>query len=139
VERDTFGVFDSVIPSKSGRIFIGLPTHQTTGLLAHISLNSVIPTVERESIDLNARWVLDWNKEILRVAGTVARIAWNDEMRGLKEKMKQRIESGVDWFPAVLAEARRVFEQFAFKDQLRIPASGQIIQEDVLAGRNRAH
>jgi hypothetical protein len=62
-------LFASVLPSKSGRIFIGFPTAQTTGLLCHISAPSVIPTVERESIDLNARHVKTWNTELLRVAG----------------------------------------------------------------------
>ncbi|KAH0537512.1 hypothetical protein FGG08_005687 [Glutinoglossum americanum] len=128
-EKDALGIFDSMIPSKSGRIFIGFPTHQTTSLLAHISLNSVIPTVERESIDLNARWVRDWNKEILRVAGTVARIAWNDEMRDLKEKMEQRIEPGIGRFSEVLAEATHVFKQFAFKESTPYPLVGQIIQQ----------
>ncbi|KAI5300040.1 hypothetical protein KEM56_002793 [Ascosphaera pollenicola] len=69
-------IFASVLPSKSGRIFIGFTTHQTTGLNAHVSAPSLIPTVERESIDLNARWVRDWNYEILRAVGIVCRIAW---------------------------------------------------------------
>jgi hypothetical protein len=43
-------IFENVIPSKSGRIFIGFPTHQTTGINAHIAAHSVIPTVERENI-----------------------------------------------------------------------------------------
>ena len=43
-------IFNSVLPSRSGRIYIGFPTHQTTGLNAHISTRSIIPTVERSSI-----------------------------------------------------------------------------------------
>lgn len=43
-------IFSSVLPSKSGRIYIGFPTHQTTGLNAHISMASIIPTVERASL-----------------------------------------------------------------------------------------
>ncbi|KAH0538541.1 hypothetical protein FGG08_004874 [Glutinoglossum americanum] len=127
-EGDHLGIFDSVVPSKSGRIFIGFPTHQTTGLLAHMSLSSAIPTVERESMDLNARWVGDWNREILRVAGTVARIAWNGEMRVLKEKMARRENSGRGKAPDVLAEAVHAFEQFAFRESTPQSRVGKIIQ-----------
>ncbi|KAL9034318.1 MAG: hypothetical protein Q9214_007097, partial [Letrouitia sp. 1 TL-2023] len=49
----TASLFDLVIPSL-GRIFIGFSTKQTTGLSAHVSAPSIIPTVERESIDLNS-------------------------------------------------------------------------------------
>ena len=45
-------VFSSVLPSRSGRIYIGFPTHQTTGLNAHISMGSVIPTVERANLGM---------------------------------------------------------------------------------------
>lgn len=38
-------IFASVIPTKNGKIFIGFPTAQTTGLLAHVSAQSIIPTV----------------------------------------------------------------------------------------------
>ena len=33
-------VFSTVLPTKNGKIFIGFPTHQTTGLSAHISAPS---------------------------------------------------------------------------------------------------
>lgn len=43
-------VFTEVLPTKSGRIFIGFPTAQTTPFLAHVSAPSLIPTVERENV-----------------------------------------------------------------------------------------
>lgn len=58
-----------------------------TGLNAHISTPSVIPTVERESIDLNNQFIKDWNIELLRVAGILVRVAWNGEMTNLKRKL----------------------------------------------------
>ena len=84
-------IFASVLPSKKsgGRIFIGFPTHQTTGAGLHLSAPSVIPTVERESIDLNARWVRTWNIEMLRVAGIMARLAFTNEMADLSAKVKR--------------------------------------------------
>lgn len=84
-------IFASVLPSKKpgGRIFIGFPTTQTTGAGMHISAPSVIPTVEREAIDLNARWVRTWNIEMLRIAGMMARLAFVNEMEDLDEKVKR--------------------------------------------------
>ncbi|KAI9657004.1 MAG: hypothetical protein M1821_003170 [Bathelium mastoideum] len=89
--RKASDIFASVLPAKNGRIFIGFPTAQTTGLLAHISAPSVIPTVERESIDLNARYVRTWNIEMLRVAGIACRIAYAGEMADLKAKLERRL------------------------------------------------
>jgi len=86
-------IFMSVLPTKNGRIFIGFPTAQTTGLLAHISAPSVIPTVERESIDLNARYVRTWNLEMLRVAGMACRIAYAGEMVDLGNKLSRAVSS----------------------------------------------
>jgi hypothetical protein len=86
-------LFSSVLPTKHGKIFIGFPTAQTTGVLCHISAPSVIPTVERESIDLNARWVKDWNLEMLRVAGIACRIAYMGEMEELKARIRASMKS----------------------------------------------
>ncbi|KAL2863011.1 histidine kinase-like ATPase domain-containing protein [Aspergillus lucknowensis] len=77
----------SILPSKGGRVFIGFPTHQTTGLNAHISAPSVIPTVERESIDLNTRYISKWNMEMLRAAGIICRVAWSAEMASIKSRI----------------------------------------------------
>lgn len=62
-----------------------------TGLNAHLSMPSIIPTVERESIDLNNRFVRTWNKELLRIAGIVARVAWTSEMADLRAKLSSNI------------------------------------------------
>ena len=62
-----------------------------TGLRAHISTPSVIPTVERESIDLNNQFIRAWNVELLRVAGILVRIAWNCEMANLKRKLSREM------------------------------------------------
>ncbi|EGE83651.1 HATPase_c domain-containing protein [Blastomyces dermatitidis ATCC 18188] len=132
--RDT-DIFASVLPSKSGRIFIGFPTHQTTGLNAHISAPSVIPTVERESIDLNARWVRTWNVELLRAAGIVCRIAFSAEMSSLNS----RIQAGVsplgrskirkDDIALLLPEAVHTFNQFVFRESTPTSQVGQVIED----------
>ncbi|MCJ1340266.1 hypothetical protein MMC09_005560 [Bachmanniomyces sp. S44760] len=128
-------IFASVLPTKSGRIFIGFPTHQTTGLNAHISAQSVIPTVERESIDLNARWVRTWNQELLRAAGIVCRVAWSGEMDAIKEMLsinmakttKRRIEQ--EDVVSVLPEAIHVLNQFTFRESTPSLQVGSLIEE----------
>lgn len=128
-------LFASVLPSRSGRIFIGFPTHQTTGLNAHISAPSVIPTVERESIDLNARWVREWNISMLRVAGIVCRIAWTGEMQVVKDKLSRicssagRRKISQEDVAAVVPEAVHSLNQFAFRESTPSSQVGQIVEE----------
>ena len=128
-------IFASVLPSRSGRIFIGFPTHQTTGLNAHISAPSVIPTVERESIDLNARWVREWNLSMLRIAGIVCRIAWTGEMQVIRDKLARSCGSAgmgkvsTEDIAAVVPEALHALNQFTFRDSTPSSQVGQIVEE----------
>ena len=130
-------IFASVLPSKSGRIFIGFPTHQTTGLSAHISAQSVVPTVERESIDLNARWVRTWNMEMLRAAGIVSRIAWTGEINTLKEKLVQssmfkdskKSKPSAEEIDKVLPEAIYILNQFTFQESTPSSQVGSLVEE----------
>ena len=126
-------VFATVLPSKSGKIFIGFPTHQTTGLSAHISAPSVIPTVERESIDLNARYVRTWNIEMLRAAGIVCRIAWHTEMAELKDKIHRRLEGRtkirMEDVNPLLPEAVTTFKNFTFRESTPSAKTGQILED----------
>lgn len=131
-------VFASVLPGHQpgGRVFIGFPTHQTTGAGMHLSAPSVIPTVERESIDLNARWVRTWNQEMLRCAGIMARLAFMNEMGDLSEDIKraaQRAGRGnkvskeeIDKF---MPRALHILNTFAFKDSTPSPNVRLLIEE----------
>ncbi|KAL4793525.1 hypothetical protein BDV19DRAFT_366610 [Aspergillus venezuelensis] len=125
----------SILPSKGGRVFIGFPTQQTTGLNAHISAPSVIPTVERESIDLNTRYISKWNMEMLRAAGIVCRIAWAAEMatiqyriQSAKDPSKQskiRKEDIVQSLP----EAVHTANQFVFRESTPSSLLGQTMED----------
>ncbi|CZS92910.1 related to NUO-14 NADH2 dehydrogenase (ubiquinone) 14K chain [Rhynchosporium agropyri] len=131
-------VFSSVLPGKKpgGRIFIGFPTHQTTGAGMHLSAPSVIPTVERESIDLNARWVRTWNLEMLRVAGIMARLAFTSEMSDLSTRIKRATElnghgtkvtkAEIDQF---MPEALHNLKSFTFGESTPSSQVSQIIEE----------
>ncbi|EXX79472.1 hypothetical protein RirG_005250 [Rhizophagus irregularis DAOM 197198w] len=49
---DVSPIFKDLLPYPGqGKIYIGFPTHQTTGCCSHLAAR-VIPTVDRESIDL---------------------------------------------------------------------------------------
>ncbi|KAI1390921.1 uncharacterized protein F4822DRAFT_166828 [Hypoxylon trugodes] len=128
-------VFASVLPSqKGGRIFIGFPTTQTTGAGIHISAPSVIPTVEREAIDLNARWVRTWNIEMLRAAGIMTRLAFTNEMAELQIKLQRAAEtsSTTDTSKEVtkyMPEALHILKAFTFGDSTPSGHVSQIIEE----------
>lgn len=133
-------IFSTVLPSKKpgGRVFIGFPTTQTTGAGMHISAPSVIPTVEREAIDLNARWVRTWNIEMLRVAGIISRLAFVNDMHDLNQKLK-RISSannskkGSGYAPEdvqkFVPEALHILKTYSFEDSTPSAQVAKIIEE----------
>ncbi|KAF2716811.1 putative HATPase_c domain protein [Polychaeton citri CBS 116435] len=128
-------IFATVLPSKNGRVFIGFPTAQTTGLLAHISAPSVIPTVERENIDLNARHVRDWNVEMLRVAGIACRVAYVGEMGELRKMLNRQLADSKSKIPSkdliakVMPNAVHAFKQYNFEESTPSSRVGQYIEE----------
>jgi hypothetical protein len=141
-------VFASVLPGKTpgGRVFIGFPTHQTTGAGLHLSAPSVIPTVERESIDLNARWVRTWNIEMLRVAGIITRLAFSREMADLGAKVKRVAEAAGRAgkivrgdIATLLPEARHLLHTFAFAESTPSSQVSQYIEEAFWTAFKKAH
>ncbi|KOS19622.1 Sacsin [Escovopsis weberi] len=128
-------VFASVMPNKKpgGRIFIGFPTMQTTGAGMHISAPSVIPTVEREAIDLNARWVRTWNMELLRAAGIIARLAFAHEMEELDRSLRRHVGDSkkipLEAISKFVPEALHLYKTFSFKDSTPNSSVGQLIEE----------
>ncbi|KAI8369380.1 uncharacterized protein BYT42DRAFT_617411 [Radiomyces spectabilis] len=89
-------IFKDLIPfPHQGRIFIGFPTHQTTGCCSHMAAR-FIPTVERESIDFADRYLSLWNKELLAVGGTLSRIIYNDTMDEINMHYRELIGSEIE-------------------------------------------
>ena len=131
-------VFANVLPSRKpgGRVFIGFPTSQSTGAGVHLSAPSVIPTVERESIDLNARYVRTWNVEMLRVAGIITRLAFAGEMADLSSKVIRAAEvaghgSKVTKVEVekLMPEAVHILNTFSFSESTPSNQVSQIIEE----------
>ena len=127
-------IFSSFLPTK-GRIFIGFPTNQTTGINAHISTPSVIPTVEREAIDLNNRFIRTWNVELLRVAGIVTRICWGEEMAALQERLLNigRVAGRKSIVKAdihdLIPEAAYLHNSFTFGESTPASEVGSLVEE----------
>ncbi|GBC47128.1 uncharacterized protein OCT59_002225 [Rhizophagus irregularis] len=101
-------IFKDLLPyPEQGRIYIGFPTHQTTGCCSHLSAR-VIPTVERESIDLVDMTLAKYNSEILCLAGTLCRILYEDEMNKINRSIDTQ---GFEWFEE---RAARALTHFTF-------------------------
>lgn len=126
-------IFGTVLPSRAGRIFIGFPTHQTTGLNAHISAPSVIPTVERESIDLNAKYVRTWNMEMLRAAGIVCRIAWTSEMGELRQRILNQANGSkkirMEHVQPFLQEGITIFKNFTIRESTPSSRISELLED----------
>ncbi|KAF1831701.1 hypothetical protein BDW02DRAFT_632608 [Decorospora gaudefroyi] len=116
-------IFAEVLPTTSGRIFIGFPTAQTTGYLAHISAPSLIPTVERENVDMNARYISTWNIELLRVAGLACRITYASELAALQAQF------GKETMDSLVSKTAYVFQQYNAKSSHPSTALGDKIDE----------
>ncbi|KAF2845371.1 hypothetical protein T440DRAFT_472692 [Plenodomus tracheiphilus IPT5] len=116
-------IFAEVLPTKSGRIFIGFPTAQTTGYLAHVSAPSLIPTVERENVDMNARYISTWNIELLRVAGLACRMNYMFEMGEIHDMF------GKEPMDSLVARAIYTFQQYTAKASHPSTSLGEKIDE----------
>src|SRR5690606_17679629 len=78
---DNKSIFRDLLPfPDQGRIFIGFPTHQTTGFCSHVA-GRFIPTVERESIDFVDNCLKVWNHELLSMAGLLSRIMYEGNLK----------------------------------------------------------
>ncbi|KAI9138940.1 hypothetical protein BKA69DRAFT_1126967 [Paraphysoderma sedebokerense] len=92
--RTKYSVFNDIVPFPSqGRVFIGFPTHQTTGCSIHLAAH-LIPTVERENIDFVDPILNQWNQEILSMGGLLARITYDDEMNAINRLYTEIIQPG---------------------------------------------
>lgn len=63
----------------TGYVFIGFRTSQTTGVAAHLAA-PLVPTVEREAIDLQDPALRVFNSDLLSIAGAVMRLCFEEGM-----------------------------------------------------------
>lgn len=50
---------------------------------------SLVPTVEREQIDLTSNHINTWNIELLRAAGILARVSWSSAMANSRREQSR--------------------------------------------------
>ncbi|CAG8693408.1 42552_t:CDS:10, partial [Gigaspora margarita] len=107
-------IFKDLLPfPEQGRIFIGFQTHQTTGCSVHIAAR-VIPTVERESIDLVDPTLSIYNSEMLCSAGILSRLLYENEMYQIS-KLYQNAISTQKSTSECEKRAAHVLEHFTFR------------------------
>ena len=88
----------------SGQIFIGLATQQSTGIGMHI-FSHLIPTIERENVDLQDPYISIWNEELLFSIGKLIRCVYDQSiLRGVNTHHDQSTE-----------KLNRLFVPFAFQ------------------------
>ncbi|KAL8646683.1 MAG: hypothetical protein Q9210_005996 [Variospora velana] len=137
IEKPTMAskLFESVTPTATGYIYIGFQTLQTTGLGAHLSIPALIPTVEREHIDLSSTHINTWNIGLLRAAGILARISWSSAMADFRrqESKYASISHGKAFAAKELAEiipaASLAYETFNWKPAGPRSDVGQYIEK----------
>lgn len=66
----------------AGNIFIGFRTSQTTGLAVHLAA-PLVPTVEREAIDLQDPALKLFNSDLLVISGAVMRLCFEEGMASI--------------------------------------------------------
>ena len=133
-------IFKDLIPfPNQGRVFIGFPTHQTTGCCSHMAAR-FIPSVERESIDFAERYLRIWNTELLAVGGLLCRIVYNSEMEqshrlyrelvgynDIVDKSKQ--STGDDAKIMLERQAAHALASFTFQHSTPSPLVGSVQEE----------
>ena len=117
-------LFDSVLPFPQGKIYIGFPTQQTTGFRCHVAAPNLIPTVERESIDLADPYIKKWNTEMLSAVGIIGRIKYALDM----EELSLRISSGTK-YNDLLEEAHCLYNNFDYVQSTPSTLVSQIIEQ----------
>ncbi|KAG0933842.1 hypothetical protein G6F57_009475 [Rhizopus arrhizus] len=133
-------IFKNLIPfPNQGCVFIGFPTHQTTGCCCHMA-SRFIPTVERESIDFADRYISIWNKELLAVGGLLARLVYNDEMEqiarlyrelvGTENHVDKTVIEGTDSAKLMLEKrAAHALSSFSFQHSTPSSIVGKVHEE----------
>jgi hypothetical protein len=89
--------FDDGQMSPLGQIFIGLATHQTTGIGMHV-FTHLIPTIERENIDLQDPYISIWNEQLLTSIGIIVRFIYDQTILHAVNTVSQQINQLISPF-----------------------------------------
>jgi hypothetical protein len=122
-------IFEGLVPNpvQQGHVFIGFPTHQTTGCSIQAA-GHFIPTVERESIDFVDKTLQAWNIEYLSMFGLLSRICFDNEVSKISEllgNMSMDPESA-KWFYNKIGHNMNIFH---FRPSTPSPTVGKVLSE----------
>ncbi|CAF1073633.1 unnamed protein product [Rotaria sordida] len=72
-----------------GQIFIGLATQQSTGIGMHV-FSHLIPTIERENIDLQDPYISIWNEQLLTCIGKIVKFIYDQTILDVVNNTSQQ-------------------------------------------------
>ena len=99
-----------------GQIFIGLATQQTTGLGIHL-FTHLIPTIERENVDLQDPYISIWNEQLLFSAGKILRLLYQQLiLQSLYQQQEQQT--------SIEQRLQHLYTTFAFQRSSPSPQIG---------------
>ncbi|CAG8651073.1 778_t:CDS:2, partial [Cetraspora pellucida] len=112
---ESLDIFKDLLPfPDQGKVFIGFRTHQTTGY-----------SVERESIDLVQKTLLEYNTEMLCMAGILCRLLYEDEMNHISQQYQHTFNNDQADLEARSAHA---LKHFTFEQSTPDAKVGNIIE-----------
>lgn len=120
------GISAQIFPKSfsDAKVFIGFPTKQTTALKSHIAAPQAIPTMERAAVDTANAYVKDWNKEMMYMAGVLARIVYGTELQYLESLLSNDLSK---LSASILDKTAHIMNQFYFDSSTPDPKIGQYI------------
>jgi hypothetical protein len=103
--------------------------------------SNLVPTVERENLDLQNRHIADYNRELLSVAGIVSRCVYDSEMAEIARLWKDLGStpdtsegSATEW---LLRRASHLLQFFTFRTSTPIAEVGSVIQASFFSCNTR--
>ena len=88
----------------NGSVFIGTSSEELTGTTFHVH-SAFIPTIERVKLDFEDKVLGHWNRELLSVAGSLARCVYNHEIQSKAAKLMDTAPVPRSWIHAFTSSA----------------------------------
>ncbi|CAF1439050.1 unnamed protein product [Adineta steineri] len=123
--------------SPSGQIFIGLGTHQSTGVGMHI-YSHLIPTIERENIDLQDPYISIWNEQLLKSIGYIIRLIYDQTILDAVNNHSQHLNTILSFFAFQTSIPNKAIGKFlldgffSFDEDIRVPVQQYPSDDELL-------
>ena len=104
----------------NGSVFIGTSSEEMTGTTYHIHADFK-PTIERVKIDFEDKTLGHWNKELLSLAGSLSRCAYEHEVDAIASKENESIKTA-----AGASKVKGIADRFGEKAAGSVAAAASI-------------